>query len=295
MANTKIEWTNKVWNPVTGCTKISEGCKHCYAERMAKRLRGRFGYPAEDPFKVTLQEQHLYNPVTWKKPTMVFVGSMTDIFHQNVTDHYLLKIFDIMINLSRHTFQVLTKRPERMVHFFQKHFNFGLPDNIWIGTSAENQQTADERIPILLQIHAAIRFISCEPLLGPIEFSNVTNRSDALSQLGKKALNGIHWVIAGGESGHNARPMHPDWASSLRDQCQQAGVPFFFKQWGEWKPLHRHELKQYPLSKLITHKFEREIDSDGAFVKVGKKKAGRLLDGKEYNAMPAGRQEYPQF
>jgi protein gp37 len=282
MTKSKIEWTDRVWNPVTGCTKVSPGCANCYAERMAKRLRGRCGYPVENPFSVTLHQDKLVQPAFWK-PSKVFVCSMSDLFHEDVKTEWLIAIFK-RINLYRsHTFQILTKRPERMLQFFNstnQQFN-NLP-NVWLGVSAENQQTADERIPILLQIPAAVRFVSCEPLLGPI---------DLKLQTADCQLPTLNWVICGGESGPGARPMHPDWARSLRDQCQAAGVPFFFKQWGEWSQ-YFHDLN-HKSSVMINPPKPNNIllgkCSDNTAVnmkRVGKKAAGRLLDGREYNEMP---------
>jgi len=188
-----------------------------------------------------------------------------------------------------HTYIILTKRPQRMLEFFKYTNTEALP-NVWLGVSCENQETANERIPLLLQVPAAVRFLSCEPLLGEINLAEITPKYSTyfFNCLKEPVLHKgympnaqglINWVIVGGESGHNARPMHPDWARSLRNQCKDAAIPFFFKQWGEWKPLAKEEVKQYPLSKLTTM-------VDTAFAKVGKKKSGRLLDGVEHNEFP---------
>ena len=186
MAQTKIEWADAVWNPVTGCTPISEGCQNCYAERMATRLKGRYGYPEDEPFKVTLHPEKLKEPLKWKKPRRVFVCSMGDLFHEQVPDGYIAKVWEVMSNASQHTFLVLTKRPQRMEDFLARlgwytHDREVNPaeavldeggkytlKNVWLGVTAENQQRADERIPILLQIPAALRFVSIEPMLGPV-------------------------------------------------------------------------------------------------------------------------------
>lgn len=253
---TKIEWTDETWNPVTGCTKVSQGCKHCYAERMATRLRGRHGYPAEDPFRVTLRPERLTEPLRWKKPRRVFVCSMSDLFHEDVPDQFIDQVFAVMVLRPDCTFQVLTKRPERMKSYMAavygrkrrlcdaaaykmelgvlagtviaRALGEGSIPNVWLGTSVENQATADERIPHLLQTPAAVRFLSCEPLLGSIDLAySCFNGADSFG-----TMPGIHWVIVGGESGPGARPIGTEWVRSLRNQCQSARVPFFFKQWG---------------------------------------------------------------
>ncbi len=306
MGKSKIEWTDAVWNPVTGCTKVSQGCKHCYAERFAKRQ----GY---DFSQVELHPERLEIPLNWRKPKRVFVDSMSDLFHPNVPDYFIGKVFEIMNLAYNHTFQILTKRPERMVVFATTFRDFvGILPNVWLGVSVENQKAADERIPLLLQTPAAVRFVSCEPLLGQIDI-----QIDLLAQ-NIVTNTGISWVIVGGESGPGARPMHPDWARSLRDQCQAAGVAFFFKQWGEWWPSH----PQYGDTDAV-EKFDGEhpnsiyvsnaetcLESDGSepvwsygddvhidyqprpdqnpwwMHRIGKKSAGRLLDGREWNEYP---------
>ncbi len=286
MGNTKIEWAEKSWNPVTGCTKISEGCKNCYAERMSKRLAGRCGYPADNPFKVTLHPERLDEPLRWKKPSRIFVCSMGDLFHEDVEPSFIQDVFWKMEECSQHIFMVLTKRPERMrklLHVFYKGSQRILPKHIWLGVTAENQEQADKRIPILLQIPAAVRFISYEPALGPVDFGLVGGPGDP------------DWIIAGGESGPHARPAHPDWFRSAREQCQAAGVPFMFKQWGEFAPQEEPGVYQnticiseggecYRAGKNYIY-FPNE--SDGVLMrKYGKAKAGRLLDGRIYDECP---------
>ncbi len=208
-----IEWTEATWNPVTGCTKISPGCKFCYAERMANRLRAMGQTRYRNAFRLTLQPDALNTPLRWKKPRVIFVNSMSDLFHKDVPFEYIERCFDVMNRASQHTFQVLTKRPERVAELGQE---LRWPANLWMGTSVEN---ADYlwRIDSLREVPAKVRFLSVEPLLGPIP---------------RLPLKGIHWVIVGGESGPGARPMKAAWVRHLRDQCLAAEVPFFFKQWG---------------------------------------------------------------
>ncbi len=344
--STKIEWAEETWNPVTGCTPVSAGCENCYARRMATRLRGRCGYPADEPFKVTLHEDRLGEPLRWKQPRKVFVCSMSDLFHPDVPDEFIARIWWVMgqcagyLDPSRyrgHTFIILTKRPERMQKWLNgwndretrrqwiesfgevydwmsgpKYWPDVLP-NVWLGVTAENQQRADERIPILLKIPAAVRFVSVEPMLGPVALDAVCAATDGYMQKIKTLLDGIDWVICGGESGPGARPMHPDWARSLRDQCQAAGVPFFFKQWGGWTEsehasthlvhvggINRGTRYFIPRDDATTirnagYKGERKIREDLIdrghpgwirMRRVSKKIAGRLLDGREWNEYP---------
>lgn len=208
-----IEWTDATWNPVTGCTKISPGCKHCYAERMAKRLQA-MGQPRyRDGFNLTLQHDVVTQPLSWKKPRLVFVNSMSDLFHDEVPLAYLKRVFEVMTEAHWHVFQILTKRSERLDETAQ---NLSWPPNVWIGVSVENDDYA-YRIDHLKRVPAAVRFLSIEPLLGPI-----TNLS----------LTHVDWVIVGGESGPFARFVDPNWVRSIRDECVSSGVPFFFKQWG---------------------------------------------------------------
>ena len=237
----KIEWTETTWNPVTGCTKISAGCQHCYAERMAKRLQA-MGKPSyRNGFQVTCHEDRLDEPSHWRKPRLVFVCSMGDLFHEEVPHEFIGHVFDAMCANPQHTFQILTKRPMRM---HTSRFGAHWPHNVWAGVSVENQETADRRIPDLLKCPAAVRFVSMEPLLGPISCGNL--------RLLQATGAGIHWVIVGGESGPGARPMQEEWVVDIKDQCEAASVPFFFKQWG----------------------------------RANKKKNGRLLQGRTWDAMP---------
>ena len=208
----KIEWTEATWNPVTGCTRVSPGCAHCYALTFAERFRGVPGHPYENGFDLQLRPERLEQPLRWKRPRLIFVNSMSDLFHEDVPDDYIRQVFDVMARAGWHTFQVLTKRSKRLAEIAPR---LDWPDNVWMGVSVENQRW-DCRIDDLRTVPAAVRFLSCEPLLGPLRLD----------------LQDIDWVIVGGESGHQARRMNPDWPQSIRDQCLEAGVPFFFKQWG---------------------------------------------------------------
>jgi protein gp37 len=213
MAETTIEWTDRVWNPVTGCTKISPGCKHCYAERMAKRLEGMGQPNYRNGFKLTLQPKMLDIPLGWRTPQRIFVNSMSDLFHADVPLEYIQRVFDVMRLANWHQYQILTKRSERLRELspFLKW-----PEHVWMGVSVESANYV-HRIDDLRHTGAAVKFLSLEPLLGPLPKLN---------------LPGIDWVIVGGESGPGARPMDPRWVTDLRDQCLRADVPFFFKQWG---------------------------------------------------------------
>ena len=211
-----IEWTDTTWNPVTGCTKVSPGCAHCYAEAITLRFK-RGGPFLPGKTTINLHHDRLSQPKQWRKPRIVFVNSMSDLFHEEVPFDFTLEVFNVMKECSKHVFQVLTKRPQRMLDFTQSHLNNeNWPPNIWAGVSVENQYWAEKRIPILRQVPAHIRFLSCEPLLKPLTLD----------------LREINWVIGGGESGPRARPMQLTWIRELRDQCVDANVPFFFKQWG---------------------------------------------------------------
>ena len=258
----KIEWTDETWNPVTGCTKVSAGCKHCYAERMAKRLEGRFGYPKKNPFEVTLHPDRLDEPLRWRKPRRVFVASMSDLFHAEIPDDFLDRVFDVMDPPdgdppSPHVFMLLTKRPDRMRDYAWSTWAKCPPKNVWLGVSVEDQASADERIPMLLETPAAARFVSCEPLLGPVDLRNLpsgtvynTRCMDALTAgSGSSTPWHLDWIIAGGESGPGARPAHPDWFRSVRDQCAAAGVAFFMKQMGKKVPIPEDlMIREYPLA-----------------------------------------------
>jgi protein gp37 len=244
---TKIEWVQnpdgtkgETWNPITGCSKISAGCRNCYAERMAKRLAGRYGYP-EQPhhFDVTFHEDKLNQPLKWKKPRMIFVCSMGDLFHDDVKEEEIMKVFDAMCDAPQHTYQILTKRPERMKWIVKQYTDYiwqGIPSNIWLGITAENQEAADERIPWLLRTPAVVHFVSVEPMLGPIDLSNFQPfiRSKGGFRAAKGILSGkIEWTICGGETGHGAREMKAEWAFNLYQQCREADIPFFFKKEGD--------------------------------------------------------------
>jgi len=252
--NTKIEWCDASWSPITGCTPISEGCAHCYAKKMATRLKGRFGYPEDDPFKVTFHPDRLTHPLKWKKPKRIFVCSMGDLFHKDVSYRWIDQVFLMPVLCPQHTFLILTKRPDVMAFYLQdrmlpgrlvpKHLQriqwllqiqWPLP-NVWLGVTAENQKTADERIPILLQIPAAVRFVSIEPMLGPIDLNKRELLIDK-SRFKYTVGNYLDWVITGAETGPGARYMNPDWARDIRDQCKQANVPFFIKKISNKSPI----------------------------------------------------------
>jgi protein gp37 len=320
---TSIEWTRgddgspgATWNPVTGCTKVSPGCDHCYAETFAERWRGIPGHHFESGFDVTLRPERLEQPLRWKKPRRVFVNSMSDLFHEAIPDLHITQVFDVMEQAKQHTFQVLTKRHARMRSFvnarersraeyaakfdhcpteamrnspaaeYARKRAANPPANIWLGVSVEDQKWADIRVPALLDTPAAVRFLSCEPLLGPLDASEYLTPDGCHTHMGEKFPTlcqspscgaAVDWVIVGGESGPGARPMHPDWARSLRDQCTAADVAYFLKQWGEWAP---HVAGVRPGAEIRAY--------PGAIVqRVGKKLAGRELDGREWNEYPA--------
>ena len=237
-----IEWTEHTWNPVSGCTKVSPGCKYCYAETMAHRLKAMGARGYEHEFELTLQPSRLNQPLCRKKPTVYFVNSMSDLFHEEVPDDYVDKVIAVIRATPQHTYQVLTKRAERLPKYFARQTP---PSNLWLGVSVEDRQYGLPRIDQLRKVDAAVRFLSIEPLL---------------EDLGTLELSGIDWVIIGGESGPNARPMSPEWAMKVRDQSKRDGAAFFFKQWGTW-------------------------GSDG--IRRAKKLNGRLLDGRVWNEYPA--------
>ncbi len=235
--NSDIEWTDSTWNPVTGCTKVSRGCDNCYAERIAERFRGVPGHPFQMGFDLTLRPDRVSQPLAWKRPRMIFVNSMSDLFHKEIPHEFIDGVFDTMEKADWHVYQILTKRSSLMRNYLKRRYEHrAAPRHIWCGVSVEDSQ-ATSRIAHLLDTPASTRFLSIEPLLGPI---------------GNVELAGISWVIVGGESGPNARPMVPDWVIQLRDLCDANEVPFFFKQWG------------------------------GITAKSG----GRLLNGEEHNALP---------
>ncbi|MDR6861946.1 phage Gp37/Gp68 family protein [Phycicoccus sp. 3266] len=306
--STKIEWTDETWNPVTGCTKVSPGCDHCYAEGIAHRFAGTKAYP--NGFDVTLRPERLEQPLRWTRPRMVFVNSMSDLFHRDIPDEYIARVFAVMALASQHTFQILTKRHGRMRSLLSDRWwsetllpelihelaagrgyevRYPLP-NVWLGVSTEDQQRAELRIPALLDTPAAVRFISAEPLLGPIDLFSRSS-IDRNPQL--------DWVIVGGESGPGARPMHPNWARRLRDQCAEAEIAFFLKQWGEWVPesflKHRDNAPAAfldadgmcrPLVNGIPTDPPRARGDAITIRRVGKKTAGRVLDGRQHTAWP---------
>lgn len=336
---TQIEWTDATWNPIRGCSRVSEGCRHCYAEGQAARIirmeRGRGVPEGEGSYDGLLAKGGQWNgrikvvpdvmeqPLRWSKPRAIFVNSMSDLFHENVADDVIDRVFAIMAKASQHTFQILTKRPERMAKYMQglqaaadswapktvdgvftptqvlnirylsrkmgaSGFKAPWPlPNVWIGVSVESQESANERIPQLLETTAAVRWLSMEPLLGPVDVS---------AWLGT----GIDWVVAGGESGPQARPMHPLWPRQIRDQCAAANVPFLMKQWGEWVTP-----EDAPAEGLIFNSATRQaiVATDGAardavqgeapaagerlMSRLGKRKTGRLIDGALHDNYPA--------
>ncbi len=287
MKKTQIEWADVVWNPVTGCTKVSDGCRNCYAERLAKRFWGERKFADVRCHWERLAETDHFGT----NPKRVFVNSMSDLFHPDVPMVFIGEAITEMISHPTHTFMVLTKRPQRMLEVMEWYGPDLIKDgrNIWWGVSAENQATADERIPLLLEAPVAVRFVSCEPLLGPVNFTVKHGHYETNYLAGYMTtaaepnhFRGIDWVICGGESGQNARPMHPDWVRGLRDQCIAAGVPFFFKQWGAWLPVSQsgNGWGNIPKNANIT-----QIGST-QFAGVGKKAAGRELDGQMWNQYP---------
>lgn len=392
MNHTSIEWTDATWNPIRGCSRVSEGCRHCYAEKIAYRFSGA-GLPYEGlamkvnghaswTGKVAFVEAHLLDPLTdpdmrepviehkdrclktarlkdgkWEsvcgcpaRPRRIFVDSMSDLFHENVSDEWIDRIFAVMALCPQHQFQVLTKRPERMLKYLagacgriadlvvrmrrecgDKSIVVPLPHialghvrwplaNVWLGVSVENQAAADERVPVLLQTPAAVRFISAEPLLERLDLpwlgieiagSRWVERDgapDSFKQAWASLMAGgpkLDWVIVGGESGPGARPMHPDWGRSLRDQCRGA-VPFFFKQWGEWVPCghlppnHGIPAESVPPDRVrwvnadgrsapIGNAGDLDLGPQNLVMRVGKKTAGALLDGREWREFPEAR------
>ena len=346
--NSKIEWTDATWNIITGCTLVDEGCRNCYAANLIATWPAIGNHPSRKGLakmnaagvasftgEVRFNEQWLDQPLRWKKPRRIFVCAHGDLFHEAVPDEWIDKVFAVMALCPQHTFQCLTKRPRRAREYLtngpknhiaiRRHIA-GRPNvlksvgdaghmaplpNVWLGTSASDQASADARIPDLLAAPAAVRFLSAEPLLGPIDLVNLhPTQMMTIDAIGGRALSRegdyddggprLDWVIVGGESGPNARPMHPDWARSLRDQCQAAGVAFFFKQWGEWADQsddkvtgHNHRIL-LPTGETIGVgcKWGGAVEEGwkergGAWMtRVGKKRAGRLLDGREWNEVP---------
>jgi protein gp37 len=352
MGKTSIEWTDTVWNPVTGCSHVSEGCRNCYAERFMHRWRkDHKPWTAQNAtHNVTIHAERLEQPLHWRTPRRVFVNSMSDLFHEAVPDEFIDRLFAVMTLAAHHKFQILTKRPERMKKYLEadsrgrisgqadpmcesmdewylrvttihdpKYKRWPLP-NVWLGVSVENQETADERIPLLLQTPAAVRFVSVEPMLGPVDLQRIARKARCddwtyfdgaltgfcASKGGGTYGNRLDWVIVGGESGPKARPMHLNWARSVRDQCKAAGVPYFHKQNGEFVEAYRFYDHRQWVAKASTHvhgAVDRCVDSLGKIClrgsdfmaaeypiavmrRVGRKSAGRLLDGREWNEFP---------
>lgn len=353
---TGIQWTDATWNPVTGCTRVSEGCRNCYIERTPPfRMAGR--HFVNGTTGVQLHPDRLEQPLRWKKPRRIFVNSLSDLFHEAVPDEFITAVFGVMAAAPQHTFQVLTKRPERMRAWFSSLHGRGglgpyirsvrvdgdrtLPNlfnavaktevvrgktmrrmddpwvavfnaaacigsgplyNVWLGVSVEDQKTADERIPLLLQTPAAVRFVSYEPALGPLNLRLYLPVIERGRGGPIRSSGGLDWLICGFESGPKARPGHPDWARSVRDQCVGAGVPYLFKQWGEWAPYSQMKIGETPgctdyhsrrkAKSVVLHPDGRQenIFTVGAMtmLKIGKKLSGRLLDGREWNEFPKG-------
>lgn len=336
-----IEWTDATWNPVTGCTRVSAGCDHCYAVAMTHRLegaslgapggqrdRGKIGLKyagltvvngkGERHFngKVRCHEDVLRTPFFWKKTRRIFVNSMSDLFHPYVPFEFIDTVFAVMSLCPQHTFQILTKRPERMFAWFGRYAAMparlayrvgeeasrfldcakggaanwtddGALSNVWLGTSVENQQTADQRIPYLLSCPAAVRFVSYEPALGPVDFKMRPNGDRSICcQCGERHEGscfdhphhrGLDWIIVGGESGPGARPMHSNWARAVRDQCKAASIPMFFKQWGEWLPAGEDGISKHGAI---------HANCSDEPIRVGKSRAGATLDGREHREFP---------
>lgn len=376
-----IEWTQAGWNPIAGCSVKSPGCLRCYAmKRVAPRLAKN---PATPHYAGTVapskagpvftgvvnlaSERVLTAPLRWKKPRMIFVNSTSDLFHENVPDEWIDRIFAVMALSPQHTFQVLTKRSERMREYLPVFYGMegerapiidrhvaafryveracgrpisptgtGVPlPNVWLGVSAERQKEADERVPDLLATPAAVRFVSAEPLIGPIDFTNINGQvpeygtakahgTDTLTPHNRSLRPQLDWIIVGGESGKDARPMHPDWARQIRDDCKEAGVPFFFKQWGSWLPGQNDVYEGAGARRRVAHwqdggwgprdvsrglasrnyvmwepdgtahqggtRIGRYFEVAAWAQRVGKKRAGRLLDGVQHNGMPEARE-----
>jgi len=278
--NSEIEWTHHTFNPWWGCAKISEACKHCYAEVWSKRSGSTIWGPNGN--RRFFGDKHWHEPTVWnreannlRKRKRVFCASMADIFEDRLDlDTWRTRLWELIEETPWLNWLLLTKRPENLMKMIPWTNNW--PSNVWVGTTAENQERAIQRIPILLKCRAVIRFVSCEPLLGPVDLRQWLNHGDQ-----KKPSKGIDWVIAGGESGSNARPMHPVWARSLRDQCVAAHIPFHFKQWGCWRPSDGG-LK----SSLRTIRLKRPDLESTTFIWKGKKAAGRDLDGHIWNEIP---------
>lgn len=276
-SKTAIEWTDATWNPVTGCTKVSQGCKNCYAETWANRHMGEFSKDHSRKFTdVRGHPDKLEIPLRWRKPKKIFVNSMSDLFHPDVPLSFIEEVYWIMERCKQHTFQVLTKRPERMFQFFEETRIANLTNgdpiplaNVWWGVSVEDQTTADERIPLLLEIPAAVRWVSMEPLLGEVVLNSYKRKID--------------WIVVGGESGINARPMNPAWVADLRDHCVLTKTPFFFKQWGEWCPYESINEIDPDIDDVEEYKFAGMYNT---VYRVGKKKTSQSFQCEYYRQYP---------
>jgi protein gp37 len=323
---TGIEWTDATWNPTTGCNKVTPGCDNCYAMTLAPRLKAMGsahyqtdGNPATSGpgFGIAMHPDALDKPLRWQRPRRIFVNSMSDLFHDGVTDDFIMQVFAVMALARQHTFQVLTKRHGRMRSLLNQHSFWGMVGvyalemtndtvwlpasgvsldahalpNVWLGVSVEDQKRANLRVPALIDTPAAVRWLSCEPLLGPVDLE----RTDKDARVD----GGIDWVVAGGESGPGARPMHPDWARTLRDSCTSAGIPFLFKQWGAWVDASQFDgagydavemaergLTIWPDGRTVAGPAGNSIDGSAGMWRVGKKKAGRELDGRTHDEYP---------
>jgi protein gp37 len=312
---TTIAWTDATWSPVSGCTRVSEGCEHCYIARTPPlRMVGRKwdGDGIGSTTGVMLHPERMGVPLGWRKPRRIFVCSLADLFHDAVPDAFIAKVWATMSLTPQHTFQVLTKRPARMRSLLDSarfwsmvsltsaarggnelHHDVRMLDNVWLGVSAETQEWANRRIPILLDTPASVRWVSAEPLLGPIDLANCAGidalERDWLGSPGGEGTGAPHpllsWVVCGGESGPGARPMYPDWARSLRDQCVDAKIPFLYKQWGEWTPTGERGIGRIDGREFLAG----EPDDRGfreVIRRVGKKAAGRVLDGRTWTEYP---------
>lgn len=313
MQNSSIEWTDHSFNPWWGCQRVSPGCEHCYAETLAHRYNFKVWGPAKTTERRVMSDNYWKQPIKWDRLAQVsgrkrvFCASMADVFeeHSQIEDARI-RLFNLIDQTPNLDWLLLTKRPQNIMPMMADWLT-DFPQNIWIGTSCEDQKRVDERIPHLLRVPAKVRFLSCEPLLGPLDLSHYL--VDDWTRIGDNVHwhehPALHWIICGGESGAGARPMHPDWAWSLRDQCQAAGVSFFFKQWGEYEPYeedaqppfwndqHGRSFDGHGLNIVDPESgemgkgwHEESLYSPYAFRRVGKHAAGRLLDGREWNELP---------
>ena len=304
---TKIQWTDATWNPLRGCSRVSDGCRNCYAESVAHRFSGP-GMPYEGLTRIVngrptwtgevrMIPELLDQPLRWRKPRRIFVNSMSDLFHENVPDEFIYRVLMTIAHADRHAFQILTKRPERMRKIMQEWGNMigEPPRNAWLGVSVENQAAADERIPLLLDTPAAVRWLSAEPLLEATDVSrwlrprqrpNADGYGGDCSPGWTTDFTVLDWIVAGGESGPHARPTHPEWMRSLRDQCKAAGVRFFFKQWGEWIPGSQTSDTGNQTALVGACQHGHRWDNGTHSWRIGKKAAGRRLDGVPHDEYP---------